>query len=72
MDTERLGSSITDVIERAGVRDRLDLLFPLTASNDLLRLLLLLPDSAMIDIPLNSIMVIKILLPYCSYSGSES
>ena len=46
MDIDRRGSSITDVMERAGVKDRLDLLFPLTANKDLLRLLLLLPNSA--------------------------
>ena len=45
MEIDRLGSSITDVIDLAGVSDKLDLLFPLTASIDLLLLLFLLEGS---------------------------
>ena len=36
MDVERRGSSCTDVIERAGVNDKLDLLRPPIANIDLL------------------------------------
>ena len=42
---ERLGSSNTDVIDLAGVSDKLDLLLPLTANIDLLLLLLLAEGS---------------------------
>ena len=45
IEIDLLGSSITDVIDRAGVKDKLDLLLPLTANMDLLRLLFFLEGS---------------------------